>query len=166
MVIMEHPPRVDDKFKSQLAKLANTTLSQLWVISPLKDKISIGCHSLESPGVGSSHLARYKDFTTGRYGPTGVRDYTDSVNSILLMSLHEELTTQPSARTGFGFVNNEEDHNICEQAQYQWNHTKVRRSHKQTNRTAKHKVKKQSNKGAQFQSVPTQNRFNFFNQGN
>ena len=45
----------------------NTTLNQLWASSPPKDKIVIGRHSLESPGVGKTHLTRYKDYTTGMY---------------------------------------------------------------------------------------------------
>ena len=57
-VIMEHPPRFDDNVKSRLASLPNSTMRQLWDISPLKDKIYIGFHSLECYGVGSTHMAR------------------------------------------------------------------------------------------------------------
>ena len=154
--------------------MANTTLSQLWVISPLKEKIIIGRHSLESTGVGSSHLGRYKDYTTGRYdgvhlyGRTGVRDYTNSVKSILLIALPDEKPAQTSVGSGSGFGNKEaEEHLACEQALYQWRQAESKRTHKQTNGKAQHKKGEQSKKGAQFnQSVPTQNRFNFFNQGN
>ena len=61
VIIMEHPPRFDGKLNSELASLANSTLDQLWVLSPLKARIVIGRHSLESPAVGPTHLARYKD---------------------------------------------------------------------------------------------------------
>ena len=60
---MEHPPRFDTvdvdplSVKPTLANLANTTLGQLWLNSPLKDKIFIGQHSLESSGVGTGHFA-------------------------------------------------------------------------------------------------------------
>ena len=56
VVIMEHPPRFDDKLRTQLARFANTTFNQLWASSLHKDKIVIGRHSLESPGVGRTHL--------------------------------------------------------------------------------------------------------------
>ena len=67
VIIMEHPPRFDGKLKPELAKLADSTLGQLWVLSPLKGRIIIGRHSLESPAVGLTHMARYKDHNTGRY---------------------------------------------------------------------------------------------------
>ena len=96
VVIMEHPPMFDNTLKSQLADLANSTLSQLWAISPVRSKIFIGRHSLVSPGSGSMHLARFKDYYSGKYdgihlyGRTGERDYTDSVKSILLLALSDQ----------------------------------------------------------------------------
>ena len=78
-----HPPRFDDNVKSRLASLSNSTMRELWDISPLKDKIYIGFHSLECYGVGSTHMARYKDDRTGKFdavhfnGKAGARDYTD-----------------------------------------------------------------------------------------
>ena len=78
---MEHPPRFDDKLKSKLALQANSTMRQLWDISPLKEKIFIGLHSLECYGGGSTHQGRYKDYKTGRYdavhfyGKTGIKDF-------------------------------------------------------------------------------------------
>ena len=103
VIIMEHPPRFDGKVNPQLAKLANSTLDQLWVLSPLKGRIVIGRHSLESSGVGNIHLARYKDHNTGRYdgvhfyGFRSVRDYTDSVKTILMLALSDEQVAPPSA---------------------------------------------------------------------
>ena len=61
VIIMEHPPRfdmvnVDPTFmKPKLARVANGSLGQMWLSSKLKDKISIGHHSLESSGSGSVH---------------------------------------------------------------------------------------------------------------
>jgi hypothetical protein len=165
VVIMEHPPRFDDQMKSKLAMLANTTLSQLWVISPFKDNIAIGRHSLESFGVGSSHLGRYKDYTTGKfdgvhlYGQTGVRDYTNSVKSIMLMALPEQRPAHASVEPGNRKAQN---HNTCEQAQYMWRQKKSKRTSRQNNGATQNRY------GTQYQnsqSVPTQNRFNMFNQG-
>ena len=64
---MEHPPRFDDDMKPELARLANSTLSKLLAISPHKSNIVIGRHSLESLGVGTTHLGRYQDPSSGRY---------------------------------------------------------------------------------------------------
>ena len=148
VVIMEHPPRFDKKdvdptaLKQNLARLANVTLSQLWLNSPLKDQIIIGRHSLENSGMGGGHLAKYKNHSTGRYdgvhfyGEAGCRDYTNSVQSILMIALAKHSSTQASAECGKTQADN---HTNCPQAKYQ----------------AKY-----------HPSVPTKNRFNLLNQGN
>ena len=101
VILLEHPPRFDAKevdptsLKPVLARLANATLSQLWLNSPLNDKIIIGRHSLESSGAGAQHLARYKNQRTGKYdgvhlyGEMGRTDYTNSVKTILMLALSE-----------------------------------------------------------------------------
>ena len=121
VIIMEHPPRFDNpavdpiSLKPALAKLANTTLGKLWLNSKLKDKIVIGQHSLESSGLGDAHNARYVNPITGKYdgvhlyGPTGCKDYTNSLKSILMMALSKnEFGTAPA-----------EEHVACPQAKYQ-----------------------------------------------
>ena len=63
VVLMEHTPRFDGldvdptSLKPNLVKLANSTLNQLWLNSHLKNKISIGHHSLENSGTETAHLA-------------------------------------------------------------------------------------------------------------
>ena len=155
VILMEHSPRFDDQRKTELAVVANTILSQLWVTSPFKNKIVIGRHSLVSLGIGSSFLARYKDLATGRYdgvhlyGRTGVRDYTNSVKSILMMA-------QEIVRPGFS--NDEDDHTNCEQARYQWRRAQYNQSHRYSHRHVQ-------SPGVNY--VSTQNRFDLFNnQGN
>ena len=155
VIIMEHPPRFDGR-KSQLVRIANDALKQFRLNSPSRDRIVIGQHSLESSGGGYPHQARYEDYHTGRYdgvhmyGRTGTRDYTNSMDTMLLMALSEtraELT---------GTVG---DHTDCEQAQFQW-----RQAREKTNRqTVYYRYGHQYNSSV---SVPTQNRFNLFNQGN
>ena len=119
VVIMEHPPRFDDNSRTQSARFANTTLNQLWASSPHKDRIVIGRHSLESPGVGKTHLTRYKDYTTGMYdgvhfyGPAGGKVFTDSVKTILMLALSDSLAVSDPPTSV-------DDHLSCEQAQYQW----------------------------------------------
>ena len=155
---MEHPPRFDDIMKSKLALQANSTMRELWVVSPLKEKIFIGFHSLDCYSGGSTHLGRYMDQKTGRYdavhfyGKTGARDYTDSVKSIMMMTLQQPGAAPPSPGPGSG-----DDQNQWSQSQQQ----------NQTGNPTQYRHGNQSNKGAQHNySVPTQNRFGVFNQGN
>ena len=158
VIIMEHPPRFDG-MKSQLVQVANNALKDLHANSPCKDMIFIGQHSLESHGVGDMHLARYQDSFTGRYdgvhlyGAAGARDYTDSVDSLLLMAFSGTRTEQGST----------DDHTNCEQAQYQWRQARIQR--RQTVQRYDQHINKV--KGPRFiPSVSTQNRFTIFNQGN
>ena len=128
VILMEHPPRFDAKeidptsLKSKLARLANATLSQLWLNSHLKDKIIIGRHSLESTGFGDQHLARYRNTRTGRYdgihfyGPSGCTDYTNSVKTILMLALSEINQTKSSKESGPAQSNN---HSYFQQTRYQ-----------------------------------------------
>ena len=153
VIIMEHSPRFDDNIKSKLAVLANSTMRQLWVISPQKENIYIGLHSLECYGGGSTHLGRYQDHRTGKYdavhfyGQTGVKDYTDSVKTIFLMTLPEQQSSM--AEDGA-----------------QWQQA-GRQNHRQAHNTVQSRYNQHTTRGAQHNSpVPTQNRFNLFNQGN
>ena len=164
VIVMEHPPRFDGKHKSELTKLANSTLGQLWVLSPLKGRIVIGRHSLESPGVGPTHLARYKDHNTGRYdavhfyGRSGVRDYTDSIKSIMMIAFSDKEAAQSSART-----QTVDDHLREEQAQYEWSQGQSKHTNRQGQSNTEHRYGKQAQPS---QPIPTQNRFQHFNQGN
>ena len=144
IILMEHPSRFDRieddpiSLKPKLAKIANATLGQLWMSSPLKNKIVIGNHSLVSSGDGDAHFSRYQHSNTGRYdgvhfyGQKGCRDYTDSVKSILMLALTELNSECGPAQNDI--------HNSFPQAKYQ---------------------SKPANT-----SFPTKNRFSMFNQGN
>ena len=153
VIIMEHPPRFDGQ-RSQLVKIANNALTHFRLLSSYKDMIVIGQHSLESSGSGYTHMARYQDYYTGRYdgvhlyGITGTKDYTNSVDTLLMMALTNKETRM-------------DDHTDCEQSQYQW-----RQAMKHKQQTG-HRYNKHENKGPHFKSlVSTQNRFAIFNQGN
>ena len=169
VVIMEHSPRFDNETNSNLAILANSTLSQLWVLSPHKDRIAVGRHSLESPGIGSTHLGRYKNRTTGQYdgvhlyGSTGVRDYTDSIKTILMLALFDGQAVHPAVQPVHA-----DDHTQCEQAQYQWQQMQRRRMQRiQPHRhTGTAFISTQNIRSDLSHPVPTQNRFRVFNQGN
>ena len=129
---MEHPPRFDlpdsdpHSVKPNLAKVANIHLGQMWLNSPLKDKIFIGRHSLESPGVGAAHFRRYQNSFTGRYdgvhlyGQRGYTDFTNSVKTILSLALpvtHQNSTADKLGKMKVKVVS--EDHTNCPQARYQ-----------------------------------------------
>ena len=167
VIIMEHPPRFDDPLKSKLAELANTTLNQLWSISTLNSKICIGRHSLVGYGSGSTHLARYKDYNTGRYdgvhlyGRTGVKDYTDSVKSMLVIAMKVQ---HPNNISGDKYSNTlgDDDHTTCEQAVYQWRQVQRRRQ----DSAAQYRYTHTPLHGQSPGSVHTSNRFAFFNQEN
>ena len=125
---MEHTPRFDNpdqdpsSLKPDLAKLADVTFGQLWLSSPLKHKIFVGRHSLESSGAGQAHFARYENNKTGRYdgvhlyGKNGCQDYTNSVNSILMLALTDD--SQFNNQNGFGTAQRN-NHNNCPQAKFQ-----------------------------------------------
>ena len=108
--------------KPRLAKLANTTLGELWLNSNLKHKIFIGQHSLESSRMSESHLERYKDENTGKYngvhlfGRTGCKDYTNSVNTIMMLALEGSNDINTNAESGTAQC---DDHSNCPQSQYQ-----------------------------------------------
>ena len=150
VILMEHPPRFDKLdvdptcLKPTLARLANSTLGQLWLNSPLKDRIFIGRHSLESYGSGHKHEARYVNQVSGKsdgvhlYGPKGCEDYTKSVKIILAQAILKNNRAKTSTECGTA---QPESHSNCPQAKFQ-------------RKTTVHP------------SVATQNRFSVFNQGN
>ena len=129
VILMEHPPRFDlpnvdpHSVKPDLAKLANITLGQYWLNSPLKDRIVIGRHSLDSPGSGAAHFRRYQNYQTGRYdgvhlyGQLGCTDYTNSVNTMLSLSLASHSQNQTAAFEDSKTYS--ENHTNCPQAMYQ-----------------------------------------------
>ena len=73
--------------KAALSQLFNNTLVELWLSSPLKDKIFVGSHNIDCSGAIQS--ARYRHTKTGRfdgvhlYGASGSKAYTKSVLNIL-----------------------------------------------------------------------------------
>ena len=90
---MNQTPRYDDKsvdplsLKPALALLFNNTLSNLWIESPLKAKLTIGIHNLDCSG--GVKEARYRDIKNKKYdglhmyGPSGRKAYTVSMLNIL-----------------------------------------------------------------------------------
>ena len=92
-IIMKQTPRYDPhnvdplSLKSALSHLFNNTMMELWMNSPLKDKIYVGSHNIDCSGAIQS--ARYRHTKSGRfdgvhlYGSSGSKAYTMSVLNIL-----------------------------------------------------------------------------------
>ena len=135
VILMSHPPRFDRSvvdplsLKPALAKVANTTLHQLWLDSPHKDKIFIGEHRLDCSD--STQVLRYTDERTNRYdgihmyGSSGKRAYTASVLAILNKALSpnteiSSLSSRPSSSSPSSCSSSQDKdfHLYCPQAQY------------------------------------------------
>ena len=90
-ILMNHPARFDCIIKKKLAILANSTLIKFWACSPLKDKIHIGQHNLDSSCDKITHDELYRDKNrydgVHLYGKNGVDKYTESVHRILRLAL-------------------------------------------------------------------------------
>ena len=99
VTILGHTPRYDSReidpagLKPNIAHFANNYLLELWLYSPLKDKIHIGNHNLECSG--AVRAQRYTDGRTGRhdgvhmYGEAGKKAYSESLLNVLLTSFQE-----------------------------------------------------------------------------
>ena len=138
-IILGHPPRFDTPevdplmIKQTLAKVANNLLYQLWLDSPLKDRMYIGEHKLEcSP---RTRTDRYTDERTKMYdgihmyGKSGRSAYTESILSIFQDALSgqtEKLQSPPrsspplprSPSASSGVSSDPDEHKHCPQAQY------------------------------------------------
>jgi hypothetical protein len=115
VVIMKQTPRYDPvsvdpmSLKPALSQLFNNTLMELWISSPMKDRIFVGSHNIDCSGAIQS--ARYRHTKTGRfdgvhlYGSSGSKAYTKSVLNILRSAT---------------LISTEEDYHLsCAQYKYQ-----------------------------------------------
>ena len=125
---MNHAPRFDaenvdpEKLKSNLATFANSYFLELWLDSPMKNKMFIGSHTLDCSG--DTRHRRYTDERTNRYdgvhlyGTAGKTAYTESVINILLSSFQTKNSAQPSHPKQPSY---NDDHNSCPQAKFSKN---------------------------------------------
>ena len=136
VIIMEHPKRFDTpdvdpvQLKHVLAKLANSTMNQLWLNSPLKDKISIGYHSLDDM---KTHESNFRNRNTNMYdgvhfyGPNGKKTYTRSVMK-MLQPIIAELINSPSQKYNKKLCSdmskNDDCHTQCPETMFQKNYHK------------------------------------------
>ena len=163
-IILCHPPRFDRPevdplmLKQKLAKFANDQLHQLWLDSPLKDKIFIAEHKLNCNM--NVRMDRYTDEHTKKYdgihmyGESGRSAYTESVVS----ALKEALSVQYWKPTQSSHIaspppqsepTDKNYHKYCPQAQY-----------------AKGYMASHAGYPSYHHSVKDSNRFSVFNQGN
>ena len=127
VVIMKHIPRYDPQvsdplsLKPALSQMFNNLLTELWMSSPLKDRMVIGSHNIECSG--AIRESRYRESKTGKFdgihllGNSGRKFYTLSVLNILNIS---ELTTEEYIY-----------HQSCPQAQFTKQQKNIRNSKQQ-----------------------------------
>ena len=111
VTIMNHAPRYDASvldpvgLKPVLANFANSFLLEVWLDSPMKEKIFIGSHNLDC--TGHTRKERYTDERTGRYdgvhlySSVGKSAYTDSVINILMSSFQTYSNSSNQPTDGF-----------------------------------------------------------------
>ena len=134
VVIMQHPPRYDSPdvdpigIKPQLAQYANSTFHQMWQSSAMKDRLTLGVHSLSCPD--DVLTARYRDENSGRYdgvhmyGRQGMKAFSSSVILILKSFL------TPANKTATN-----DDHSSCPQTKHMNDKKKTTKPEYQTNQT-------------------------------
>ena len=134
VTIMNHSPRYDSTevdpmgLKPNLATFANAYMLELWLDSPMKNKIFIGSHTLHCSA--DTRRDRYTDDRSSRYegvhpyGRSGKIAYTESVINILLSSLQ----TQAPAGSNVSNGNTQQspgdadNHSKCPQTNFMSNH--------------------------------------------
>ena len=149
VTIMNHAPRFDKRdivpvqIKSNLASFANSYFLELWLDSPMKNKIIIGSHTLDCSG--DVRQKRYTHERTNRqdgvhlYGTAGKTAYTESAINIVLSSFQTRNSVHPNQAKQ---TSNDDDHNSCPQAKF-----------------SKHQKRKYSSVVTGNSKVKTQNRF-------
>ena len=159
--IMKQIPRYDPanvdplSLKAALSQLFNTTLTELWMTCPLRDKIAIGSHNIDC--TGAIQESRYRQPKTGKFdgihmlGNSGQKAYTKSVLNILSVA---KLTSDE-----YDF------HQSC--SQYQFQYQKKQTSYKQNDKNKSQRENKNNNFNRQpdmrkGHEVPTSNRFEAF----
>ena len=124
VTIMNHAPRYDSSdvdpmgLKPILASFANSYFLELWLDSPMKNKIVIGSHSLEC--ADNEKERRYTDERNGRwdgvhlYGRAGKAAYTDSVLNILVSSIQPQNPTKQKRAS----QTKNDNHTSCPQTKF------------------------------------------------
>ena len=165
VILMKHIPRYDptscdpQSIKAALSKLYNDTIVQLWLFSPLKNRISIGSHNLECTGGVRDSRYRYRNRNDGIHlnGPSGRKAYTESVLCIIRSAGHVK---SPPPMYFHRYHKSKEQTNLPTQDE-------VTCPTQDTDYLRDKDIRYTHNTNYAFQyAVPTSNRFNSFNQGN
>ena len=175
VILMKQIPRYDPvsidpkSIKEALSQLYNDTLTQLWLSSPLKNRLTIGTHTLECYGGIRESRYRLREKYDGvhLYGPSGKKSYTESVLRIVKEAGHI-MSTPPSY---FRMYHKTEDQTKpYTQAEYNcptqdtdWEYDQDIRNSNKANPSDQYK--QNGNSDAQY-NVPTYNRYDTLNQGN
>ena len=149
VIIMKQIPRYDpmdvDPLSLKASLLFNNTLTNLWMESPLKERLFIGNHNIECNG--AIREARYRHTKSGRFdgihliGASGLKSYTRSVLSILQSA---NVTTS-------------DFHGPCEQFLDQ--NRRKRNNQWQAGKSGDRRANDRQPQGPRVFTVPTHNRF-------
>ena len=176
VILMKQIPRYDlasndpKCIKAALSQLYNDTLTQLWLSSPLKDRLTIGTHSLECYGGIRESRYRHRERYDGvhLYGPSGKKSYTESVLRIIkdagyimntpptYFRMYHKIDGQTKSAAQTEYKCPTQDTHNCQ------NDQDIRHG-KRGNHSAQNK--QNGNYNDQY-TVPTSNRYETLNQGN
>ena len=171
---MKQDPRYDPShvdpmgLKPTLSMLFNSTVTDLWMDSPDKDRIFIGNHDIEC--TGAIKESRYRETKSVKYdeihlyGSSGSKSYTMSVLNIL-KAANVTSTDYNSHQSGTQFlhtVQNRRNSRNRRQANRSGNQKHNNTQHNQNIRQQTYANVARDN----VYTVPTNNRFSTFNQEN
>ena len=168
---MKQDPRYDPShvdpmgLKPTLSMLFNSTVTDLWMDSPDKDRIFIGNHDIEC--TGAIKESRYRETKSVKYdeihlyGSSGSKSYTMSVLNIL-KAANVTSTDYNSHQSGTQFLHTVQNRrNSRNSRQNTRTGNKKQNNHQNTRQNTYANVA-----GAPVYTVPTNNRFSAFNQEN
>ena len=177
VILMKQIPRYDPvsndpkSIKAALSQLYNDTLTQLWLSSPLKDRLTIGNHTLECNGGirDSRYRLREKYDGTHLYGTSGKKSYTESVLRIIRDAGHIVKTPPIYFRRyhkdGDQTKSPTQTEYNCPTQDTDWEYDQDIRYKNRRNSNHSAQYGQNGNHNSHY-TVPTSNRYETLNQGN
>ena len=165
VILMKQIPRYDHAsndphaIKAALSQLYNDTLMQLWLASPLKDRLTIGSHRLECSGGVRESRYRFRNKFDGvhMFGQSDRKAYTESVLRIIRDAGHIKSPPPSYFRR---YHKTEDEAKPTTQGRY---NCPTQDTDWKNDQDVRHKIK---GKTIFKSTVPTSNRFSSMNQEN
>ena len=159
---MKQIPRYDPihvdplALKPVLSQLYNNTLTDEWMNTQYKDKISIGNHTIEC--TGAIKESRYRETKSGRFD--GIHLYGSSGRKAYTLSMLNILKNCQITSSDFDY------HQSCEQYRYQERNRKYRKQNNDRQVDNRRNNRRNTyNQRTEF-SLPTENRFESLSETN